>query len=109
MITSVSRAFVVRDHALAHRGEQAFGGFPDHDEIDAALGGADDRARHAGDEPAGPHAGIEVEDEAQLDLRHDLGVVGIAHRGQPAGAEQDGVGFLAELDGGIRHRLAGFA
>ena len=83
------------DHALAHGGEQAFGRLADQHEIDAALGRADDRARHAGNEPRRPHAGIEVEDEAQLDLRHDLGVVGIAHARQPAGAEQDGVGLFA--------------
>ncbi len=98
---------LVGDDALAHRGEQAFGRFADHDEIDAALVGADDRARHARDQPRRAHAGIEVEDEAQLDLRRDLGVVGIAHRRQPAGAEQDRVRLLAQLDGGIRHRLAG--
>ena len=90
---------VVRHHALAHRGEHAFGRLADHHEVDAALGRADDRGRDAGDEPARPHARIEVEDEAQFDLRHDLGVVGIAHAGQPAGAEQDGVGLLAQLDG----------
>ena len=71
----------------------------DDHEVDAALGGADDRRRDAGNEPARPHAGIEVEDEAQLDLWHDLGVVGIAHRRQAAGAKQDGVGLFAEFDG----------
>ena len=100
---------VVRHHALAHGGEQALGRLADEDEIDAALGGADDRARDAGNEPARPHAGIEVEDEAQLDLRHDLGVVGIADVRQPAGAEQDGVGLFAQLDRALRHRFAGVA
>ena len=109
MISSVSRASVSRHHALAHGGEQALGRFADHDQVDAALGRADDRARDAGNEPARAHAGIEVEHEAQLDLRHDLGVVGIADVRQPAGAEQDGVGFFAELDGGLRHRRAGVA
>jgi hypothetical protein len=54
------------------------------------------------------HARIEIEDEPQLDLRHDLGVVGIADRRHAAGAKQDGVGLLAKPDGGIRHRPAGF-
>ena len=45
--------------------------------------------------------------KAQLDLRHDLGVVGVAHRGQPAGAEQDRVRLVAQPHGGVRHRLAG--
>ena len=85
--------FVMRGNALAHRSEQAFGRLADQHEIDAMLLRADDRARHAGYQPRRPHAGIEVEDEAQLDLRHDLGVVGIAHAGQPTGPEQDGVGF----------------
>ena len=80
--------------------------FADHHEIDAALGRPDDRGRDAGNKPARPYAGIEVEDEAQFDLRHDLGVVGIAHRRQAAGAEQDGVGLLAQLDRRLRHRLA---
>ncbi len=88
---------VVGDHALAHGGEQAFGRFPDDDEIDAALGRADDRARDAGNEPRRPHAGIEIEDEAQLDLRRDLGAVGVTDMRQPAGAEQDGVGLVAEF------------
>ena len=95
------------DDALAHRGEQAFGELADHDEIDAALVGADDRARHARNQPRRAHAGIEIEDEAQLDLRRDLGIVGVAHRRQAAGAEQDRVGLLAQFDRGIRHRLAG--
>ena len=101
--------FGVGHHALAHGGEQALGRFADHDEIDAALGRSHNRARHVGDQPARPHAGVEVEDEAQLDLRHDLGIVGIADVRQSAGAEQDGVGLLAQLDGGRRHRLAGVA
>ncbi len=33
--------------------------------------------------------------EAQLNLRRDLGVVGVAHRWQTAGAEQDRVRRLA--------------
>jgi len=85
----------VGDDALAHRGEQALGGFPDHDEIDALLVGADDRARHARDQPRRAHAGIEVEMEAQFDLRRDLGVIRVAHRRQAAGAKQDGIRFLA--------------
>ncbi len=46
---------------------------------------------------------------AQLDLRRDLGVVGVAHRRQAAGAEQDGVGLVAQPDRAVRHRLAGLA
>jgi hypothetical protein len=95
------------DDTLAHRSEQALGGFADHDEIDAALVGTDDRARHAGNETRGPHAGIEIEDETQLDLRRDLGIVGVAHRRQTASSEKYGVRLLAQLDRGIRHRLAG--
>jgi hypothetical protein len=101
--------FALGYHALAHGSEQPLGRFADHDEIDAALGRAHDRARHVGDQPAWPHAGIEIEDEAQLDLRHDLGIVGIADVRQPARAEQDRVGFLAQLHGRFRHRLAGVA
>ncbi len=69
----------VGDDALAHRCEQAFGGLSDNDEIDAALIGADDRARHARDQPRRADTGIEIEVKAELDLRHDLGVIGIAH------------------------------
>ena len=100
---------VVGHDALAHRREQAFGGFPDHDQVDAALVRADDRARHAGNQPRRAHPGIEVEMEAQFHLRHDLGVVRIAYRRQPAGAEQDGVGLVAQPHRRVRHRLAGFA
>ena len=95
--------FGVGHHALAHGGEQALGRFADHDEIDAALSRSHDRARNGRDQPARPHPGIEVEDEAQLDLRHDLGVVGIADVRQTAGAEEDCVGLLAQLDGCFRH------
>ena len=100
---------VVGDDAFAHRGEQPLRRFADQHEIDAVRVGADDRARHARHQPGRAHAGIEVEDEAQFDLRHDLGAVGIAHVGQAAGAEQNGVGIAAELYGTLRHRLAGVA
>jgi hypothetical protein len=96
----------MRNDALAHRGEQPFGGFADHDEVDAALIGANDRAGHARNEPRRAHAGIEIEDEAQLDLRRDLGFVGVAYRRQAAGPEQDRVGLLAEPYRRVRHRLA---
>jgi hypothetical protein len=85
----------VRHHTLPHRGEQAFGGFPDQHEVDTALVGADDRARHARNEPRRAHAGIEVEMEAQFDLRRDLGIIRVAYRRQAAGAEQDGIRLLA--------------
>ena len=97
----------LRHDALAHRGEQAFGRFPDQHQIDAALVGADDRARHARDQPRRAHAGIEIEMHAQLDLRRDLGVIRVAHRRQAAGAEQDGVRLLAQPDRAIGDRLAG--
>ena len=93
--------------AFAHRGEQAFGRLADQHEIDAVFWRADDRARHAGHQPRRPHAGVKVEDKAQLDLRHDLGIVGIAYARQAAGAKQNGVGLLAQFDGAFRHRLAG--
>ncbi len=47
--------------------------------------------------------------KAQFHLRHDLGVVGIAHRRQAAGAEQDRVGLVAQPHRAFRHRLAGLA
>src|SRR5690348_14286949 len=49
------------DNALAHRGEQALGRFPDDDEIDAALLRADNRTWHARNQSRRPHAGIEIE------------------------------------------------
>ena len=97
MIDERLAGLVVGDDAFAHGGEQAFGRLADEHEIDAVPVRADDRARHARHQARRPHAGIEVEDEAQFDLRHDLGAVGIAHVGQPAGAEQNGVGFAAKL------------
>jgi hypothetical protein len=83
--------------------------FPDHHEVDAALIGADDRTGDTGNEARRPHAGIKIKMKAQLDLRHDLGVVGVTHRRQAAGAEQDRIGFIAQPHGALRHRLAGFA
>ncbi len=100
---------VVRHHAFAHRGEQALGRLADEHEIDAAAVGADDRARHAGHQAGRAHAGIEIEDEAQFDLRHDLGAVRIAHLRQAAGAEQDRIRIAAQFHGGVGHRLAGVA
>ncbi len=98
---------VMRDDAFAERGEQAFGRFADHHEIDAVLVGADNRARHAGQKTAGPHAGIQIEDETQLDLRRDLGAVRITNVRQSAGAEKNRVGFLAQPRGALRERRAG--
>src|SRR5262245_55347474 len=49
---------IVGDHALAHGGEQTFGRLADDDEVDAILGGADDRAWHARYQARRPHAGI---------------------------------------------------
>ena len=56
---------------------------------------AEDRARDPGHEPRRTHARIKVEDLPQLDLRRDLGAVGIAHVRQAASAEQDGIGLVA--------------
>ena len=85
----------MRDNAFAHRREQAFGRFTDQDEIDAALVRVDDRARNIRNEPGRAHASIKIEDEAQFNLRHDLGIVWIAHARQAAGTEQNSVRFLA--------------
>ena len=72
------------------------------------LVGADNRARHAGQQAAGPHAGIQIEDETQLDLRRDFGAVRIADVGKATGAEQNRVGFVAQPRGDLRQRRAGF-
>jgi hypothetical protein len=85
----------------------SLGGFTDHDEVDALLVRADDRARHARYQPRRAHARIEVEMEAQLHLRHDLGIVRVADRWQAAGAEQDRVRLVAQPHGALGHRLAG--
>ena len=45
--------------------------------------------------------------EAQFDLRRDLGVIRVAHRRQAAGAEQDGIRFLAKPHRAVGHRFAG--
>jgi hypothetical protein len=49
---------IVGHDALSHRREQAFGGFPDHDQVDAARVRADDRARHPGNKPRRAYPGI---------------------------------------------------
>jgi hypothetical protein len=41
------------------------------------------------------HARIEIEREAQVELRNDLGAVGATHMRQAHGAEQDGIGRAA--------------
>ena len=46
---------------------------------------------------------------AQVELRRDLGPVGIAHVGQPHCTEEDRVGALARLHRAVRERDAGVA
>ncbi len=99
---------VMRHHTLPHGPEQALGRLADDHQVDAAFGRADDRARHARDEAGRTHSRIKVEDEAQLDLRRDLGAVRIADVRHPAGAEQDGIGLVAQPHGRLRQRDAGF-
>jgi hypothetical protein len=47
--------------------------------------------------------------KTQLDLRHDLGIIRVAHRRQAAGAEQNRIRLVAQPHRRVRHRLAGFA
>jgi hypothetical protein len=103
----VAGNLVVLDGAAPVRGEQAFGRFADQHEVDVAGARACQRMRHAGDGADGAHAGIEAELHAQVELRRDLGAVGIADVRQPHGAEQDGVGLAARLEGVGRQGLAG--
>ena len=94
-MTSVSRASVSVTTPLPIEANRPSVDSRISDEVDAALVGADDRARHARNQPRRAHAGIEIEMEAQFDLRRDLGVVRVAHRRQAAGAEQDGIRLVA--------------
>ncbi len=83
---------------MAAPGEEALGGFPDQHEIQIVRPLVGERQGKAGIGPHRAHAGEELEDLAQIDLRRDLPPVGIAHVGQAHGPQQDGVGLLGALD-----------
>ena len=68
-----------------------------------------ERTGDAGDGADRPHAGIEAELHAQVDLRHDLGAVGIADRRVAHGGEQDRIGSPRLRQRGGGERLAGVA
>ena len=57
--------------------------------------GIGQRQRDAGNRARRPHAGIQLELDAQVELRRDLGAVGIADLGPAHRAEQDRVGARA--------------
>ncbi len=99
---------VVRHLALAVGGEQAFGGFADHDEIERMGAPVGQRSGHAGNGAHRPHAGIERQLEAQFDLRRDLRAVGIADCRVAHGGKQNGVGPTGGLQGRLRQRFATF-
>jgi len=82
--------------------EPAFALLANEHEIDVARARVGERQRHAGDGADRPHAGVEVEPGAQLELRRDFGAVGVAHVGQAHRPEEDRVGALARV-----HRSCG--
>ncbi len=77
--------------ALGARREQPFGRLTDDHEIDGPRTRIRERDAHAGQHANRPDARVELETIAKVDLRNDLGAVGIAHIGVSHGAEEDGV------------------
>ena len=61
-----------------------------------------ERDAHAGEHANRPDARVKLETIAKVDLRNDLGAVGIAHVGVSHGAEENGVG-----GGGRAQRIVG--
>ena len=80
--------------ATAHlaRREQTLRRFADQDAVDSRRPLIGQRRRDAGQHPDRPHAGIELETVAEVEVRRHFGAIGIAHVGQSHGAEQDGIG-----------------
>ena len=77
--------------ALGARREQPFGRLADDHEVDRVRPWIREWDAHAGQHADRPDAGVELEAIAKIDLRHDLGAVGIANVGVSHGAEEDGV------------------
>ena len=88
----IEDGFVAVATALGPRREQPFSGLADDHEIDRVRARVGERDAHAGKHANRPEAGIELETIAQVDLRHDLCAVGIAHVRVSHSAEKDGVG-----------------
>ena len=106
MITIVSRASRSPiDLAAAARREQALGGFAHDDEVDVARARIGERQRDAGNRARRPHAGVELELDAQVELRRDLGAVGVADRRPAHRAEQDRVGRARRVERRLRAAL----
>ena len=103
------------DDAVMEMGEEAFGQLADDDEIERLAARIGERPGDAGNRAHRPDAGIEAELHANVDLRRDLGTVGMADRRVAHRGEQDRVRAprlrhrrrrqrLAEVAIGRRHR-----
>ena len=73
------------------RGEQPFGRLAQDHEIDVAGARVGKRRASVRIRLDRAHPGEQTELPAHLQMRRDLGAVGIAHVGQAHGAEQDGI------------------
>ncbi len=80
-------------------GEEPLGVLAEDHVVDRAPRRQPERRGHARVELDRPHAGVELEAEAERHLRSDLGAVGKADVGQAGGAEKDRVRPLAEVEG----------
>ena len=63
--------------------------FTNDDEVNAALARSHDRDLHARYQSRWPHAGIKIENKAELHLRRDFGSVRIPDLRQPTRAEEN--------------------
>ena len=100
---------VLRDGAAVAGEEQALGALAHDDQVDVAGARVGQRYRHARQRPERPHPGIEVQAEAQVELRRDLGAIGGADLGPAHRAEQYRVGLRGLVEGFLAHRRAGVA
>ena len=69
-------------HAAAAGVEQAFGALPHQHQVDAGGARVGQRHRQARPGADGAHPGVQVEREADVQLRDHLGAVGAAYVGQ---------------------------
>jgi hypothetical protein len=83
------------DDAAATGVEQAFGALAHQHQVDLGRTRMGQWCRQAGPGADRSHARIEIQREAQVQLRNDLGAVGATHMRQAHGAEQDGIGRAA--------------
>jgi hypothetical protein len=103
----VTRFAIVDHFTAAARREQTLGRFADDDEVDLPRAWVGERQRNAWYGARGTHPCVELELDAEVELRRDLGAVGIADRRPAHCAEQDCFGASRSRKRRRRQRVTG--